>query len=293
MDGDLVTFVYDVRRIRNSDSPFYWVLALHQMVDLAEDKTIWDFVVAATRGNSPISLRPQGNDARAPLGLDPRTQLDGFRFDGGPEPDTRYTITFDAGVLQEGCVLDAGSVLAATQVGDQDIRKEEGLCPGYLCVIGPVCACVPAVQTCETAFAFARGRARQFVEFPLSGSDRGAWGWTNGPFDNGIYELEMRAAAGPCGSGQQVVVGMLYVFYHSSIATIVYEMDSNYTMEEVRLYVGSEPLPRDAQGRITSDPGGFPYTADALGGVADHIFVAYDLSGPIYVVAHAIVCWQG
>ncbi len=292
MNGDLATFAYEVRRIRSGGSPYYWVLALHQMTGLAEGKTLRDFVVGATRDNAPISFSDEGIHGQTPLGWDPPTQLDGFRFDGSLDVGAHYTITFDTSVLQEGCILGTGRVLAATKAGSQDIRNDKGVSPGYLCIIGPVCACVPPVKTCETAFAFAGGRARRFLEFQIPELNPGSWGYTNGPFDNGIHELEIRAAPGPYEPDRQILVGMLYVFYHANIATVVYEMDSNYTMEEVHLYVGSEPLPRDAQGNITVDPMRFPYTADELGGLRDHMFVVYNLSGPIHVVAHAVVCWQ-
>ncbi len=83
-------------------------------------------------------------------------------------------------------------------------------------------------------------------------------------------------------------MGSVYVFYHASIATVIYDMDNDYKLEEVHLYVGKSPLPHGVHGNFTLVSSDFPYT-EYLGGVPEHAFVVPDLVGRIYVVAHATV----
>jgi len=166
-DDDLVTYTYEVRRLSSDDTPYYWVLAMCQMVCLADGKTIRDFVVSATRNGRPIAFAKEQVRGPAFLGLDPITHIMGCRFEEVTDRTGRYTITLDTTILQPDAMIDTGHVLAATAVGDQDIQEGGSCSPGYLCVPGPVCACLRSVKTCETAFAVTDGRAKRFTHFDM------------------------------------------------------------------------------------------------------------------------------
>lgn len=292
MDGDLATFRYEVRQIRTANTPWYWVLSLCQMTGLAEGKSIQDFVVGATQDGVPVSFSNEEVQGQAFLGLDPATQLTGLRFCNPGDAGARYAVTFNTSVLEEGCMPGTGGVLAAATTRTPAIRSDNAALPGYLFVPGPVCTCLPPMKTCEAAFAVAAGRAEDFGEFQFAEGGHNGWEWTNGPFEEGVHELELRVLRDPRHPDQQILVGMLYLFYRAGMATLTHDMDDNYRLEAVELYVGSGPLPRDAPGNVSAVSARFPYREDDLGGVGDHTLVVYDLSGPIYVVAHAVVSWQ-
>lgn len=291
VDGDLVTYVYDVRRFSSGDTRYHWVLALCQMVGLAKGKTIRDFVASATCDDRPVIFVNEEVRGCAFLGLDPTTHIMGCRFDEVTDRTGRYTITFDTSIPQQDTILDTGNVLAATAVGKQDIQNAGPPSPGYLCVLGPVCASLPSMKVTETAFAVAKGRTRHFIDFDTPHSNRESSGCTNGPFDEGLYRLDLRVHASQ-ETDRDVLVGSVYLSYHASVATVVYDMDIEYGLEEVHLYVGKWPLPRGARGNITLTSSHFPYTDEHLGGLHEHAFMVPDLTGPIYVVAHATVCRQ-
>jgi hypothetical protein len=62
-------------------------------------------------------------------------------------------------------------------------------------------------------------------------------------------------------------------------------------MTATHLYVGSNRLPRDRRGRETVAPGQYPYGHDTLNNVTTDSYTVTGLSGDIYVIAHAVVCW--
>jgi hypothetical protein len=149
----------------------------------------------------------------------------------------------------------------------------------------------PKLATCETAFAFAQDKATCFIGSDVIDTSR--WGWYNGPLGPGNYSFDIYAAAGQCDLDKGVLVGTLNVSYDGDAANVTYTMLPGFTMDEMYLYVGSEPLPRK-NGSFTVVPGQFGYIHD-LTDASSNSFTILGLEGNIYVVAHAVTCssqWQ-
>jgi len=135
---------------------------------------------------------------------------------------------------------------------------------------------------CETAFAY--DSITCFSEYGFS-----RWGWSIGPLLEGDYSFDIYAGAGQCDINKGTLVGWLDVHYHDSTAIVVYSMKPGFTMDETHLYVGSEILPRNKKGEYTVAPGQYPSIHDPISTEVDK-YVITGLSGPIYIVAHAVVC---
>jgi hypothetical protein len=150
-----------------------------------------------------------------------------------------------------------------------------------------------ASNDCETAFAFGDSLATCFIEgdFDQNGQPDGfnRWGWTNYLETPGTYSFELWAAAGQCELNNGTLVGTVTVNYDGAIATVNIDMDSSYTLNETQLYLGTDPLPTK-NGSFTVAPGQYPYKHGDLGGVSSDEFMVDGLSGPIYLVFHAVVC---
>lgn len=141
---------------------------------------------------------------------------------------------------------------------------------------------------CDTAYAYHADYATCFLNCGFSN-----WGWTNGPLEPGSYEFELWAGAAGCDTSKGTKVGLLTVDYDGSTAIVTYNMYEDNYMTATHLYVGSDRLPRDKKGRETVAPGQYPYKHDSLNNVTTDSYTVTGLSGDIYVVAHADVCWQG
>ncbi len=121
--------------------------------------------------------------------------------------------------------------------------------------------------------------------------DFNRWGWTIGPLSAGLYTFDLWAAAGQCDLTPGVKVGTLGVDYDGSTATITYTTEGPYTLGETQAYAGIEPLPIKngaytvAPGQYTSVHGGL----DSSSTTSDTHTIS-NLSGNIYVVAHANAC---
>ena len=142
--------------------------------------------------------------------------------------------------------------------------------------------------TCETAFAWGDEYATCFIDIPYLNGNR--WGWTNGPLPAGTYDFELWAGAGQCDLSHGALVGMLNIVYDGAVATVTYNMDAGFSLNETHLYVGDEMLPKKKNGQYTVAPGQFPFKDDNLNGATTHTYVADELSGDIYVIGHAVAC---
>lgn len=60
-------------------------------------------------------------------------------------------------------------------------------------------------------------------------------------------------------------------------------------MKETHLYIGSEILARDVNGKCTVAPGQYPTIHEDLDGATMDTYAIEGLSGDIYIVAHAAV----
>lgn len=155
-------------------------------------------------------------------------------------------------------------------------------------------------ETCETAWAYGENVATCFIgaDFDGDGNDDGfeKWGWSNGPLAAGTYTFALWAGAGQCNLNNGTLVGTLTVVYDGPNATVTYDMNPGFTMDETHLYVGNDPLPEKCTGppanqncEFTAAPGQFPDIHDLTNAITD-TYTIYELSGDIYVVAHAVVC---
>ncbi len=136
----------------------------------------------------------------------------------------------------------------------------------------------------ETAWAYGGDYFHCFKEYGINN-----WGWTNGPLGPNGYEFDIYAGAGKCDITKGTVVGTLTINYDGSTATIAYNLNDPWVMDYAQLYVGSDPLPMTDKGKYTASPGSFPYSGYFPEGATTAEFTVPDLSGPIYVAAHADV----
>jgi len=86
-------------------------------------------------------------------------------------------------------------------------------------------------------------------------------------------------------------VGQVTVDYDGSTAVVTYQMYEGNWMTATHLYVGNNRLHRRKGGSETVSPGQYPYKHDDLDNVTTDSYTVTGLSGDIYVVAHAVVCW--
>jgi hypothetical protein len=142
------------------------------------------------------------------------------------------------------------------------------------------------VAMCGTAYAYYAGHATCFLNLGFS-----KWGWTNGPLGPGSYVFQLWAGAAKCDTSKGRLVGQVTVNYNGSTAVVTYQMYEDNYMTATHLYVGSNRLPRDKNGKETVTPGQYPYVHGSLNNATTDTYTVTGLSGNIYVVAHAVVCW--
>ena len=148
----------------------------------------------------------------------------------------------------------------------------------------------------QTAFAYGNQYSNCFQEYPEFLDNPQRWGWTNGPLAEGDYTFPIYAGAGLCDLSKGTNVGNLQISYHSGTATFTYQISGvnpqtgmSYSLDEVHLYAGSELFARNKQGEFTLAPGQYPKKATGLNSASSYSFTVNNLSGSIYVVAHAVV----
>ncbi|WP_242087026.1 T9SS type A sorting domain-containing protein, partial [Aestuariivivens sediminis] len=140
------------------------------------------------------------------------------------------------------------------------------------------------IGECETAFARADEGAECFIP------DFKRWGWTNYFECEGTYELPLYAGAAHCDVSKGTLVGTVTVDYTGGQVTVTYgDLAPGYLMTEAHVYVGCEPYPKN-NGVDTVAPGQYPYNPSNLGNVQNYSVEVTNISGPIYVIAHAVTC---
>ena len=159
----------------------------------------------------------------------------------------------------------------------------------------------PPVETkTETAFAFDGDISGCFSNYSSFIPNDNRWGWTNGPLSASANTVTMPlyAAAGLCNTAAGTVVGTISVVYSGTTATVTYNLVGKnsvtkkaYTLKSAHLYVGSTAIPyvRQGQGYVyTVAPGKYPNLAEGLDATT-YTFTVNNLSGDVYVIAHADV----
>lgn len=128
--------------------------------------------------------------------------------------------------------------------------------------------------SCETAFARGTDGNTCFI-----GEGFNRWGWTIGPLADGTEEsYEIYAGAGQCDIEKGELVGTVDVSYVGGEVSVTYNIDEAYEVSETHAYVGSTMFPLD-NGEPTVAPGQY--------------YIEENLSGAVYVIAHAVVCTDG
>ena len=149
---------------------------------------------------------------------------------------------------------------------------------------------LPDPPTSQTAWAYDPARATPNWDLV----NNKFWGWTNGGYAAGTYELEIWAGAGQNDLSKGTHVGTLYVAYLGGTATVKYEAKPGFSFTEFHLWVGNTPLPQITQGKktaYTNAPGQFPHIVsfDEEDAVTEYTFTVDGLEGNIHVAAHAVV----
>lgn len=232
---------------------------------------------------------------------------------GDIAPATTYTVSVPLADLNFACPGEDKSYYVGAHASmsktndDGSVQNETGWSDGArisergnwatLSTLSLTCDCGsggPGVTgSCETAFAYsATPEGTCFLDIDEDGDNSGdfsRWGWSVGPLGVGSYEYEVYAGAGRCDISKGTNVGTLTVDYDGSTATVNYSINYPYNLKETHVYVGNEILARN-NGFFTVAPGQYPQIQEDLDGAQYSSYTFTNLSGEVYVVAHAAVC---
>jgi hypothetical protein len=198
-----------------------------------------------------------------------------------PYPDALTVTT--SGIYEGQPIPQGEEVTGAVHVHVEQPAAQNAI---YTFKVSITIECQPAVA-CGTAYAYGGEEyATCFLNYGFK-----AWGWTNGPLGPDYYEFDLWAGAAGCDISKGRLVGQLTVDYDGSTAVVTYQMYEGNWMTATHLYVGNDRLPKNRKGRETVAPGQYPYGHDPLNNVTTDSYTVTGLSGDIYVVAHAVVCW--
>jgi hypothetical protein len=136
----------------------------------------------------------------------------------------------------------------------------------------------PEEMSCETAFAFGE---TTFIELGLTDS---RWGWEIGAFGPGSYATPIYAGAAQNDLSKGTEVGVLGYAYDGANVAVTFTMLPGFTMDETHLFVGASPT-------TTISPGLFGNTHDLDAAQTDVFTVGTFAGEPLYLVAHAVVCF--
>lgn len=187
-----------------------------------------------------------------------------------------------SGIYVGQTIPQCKEVVGALQV---HVEQEAAQNTSYKFNISITIQCQPEA-TCGTAYAYLPGKATCFLNLGFA-----RWGWTNGPLGPGNYEFQLWANAAGCKTSKGRLVGTVTVNYSGLKAVVTYQMYEGNWMTATHLYVGKDRLPKDNKGNPTITPGLYPYKHDPLNNVTTDSYTVTGLSGSIYIVAHAAVCW--
>ncbi|UWX53941.1 hypothetical protein NYZ99_12630 [Maribacter litopenaei] len=151
-----------------------------------------------------------------------------------------------------------------------------------------------SIDQCETAFARSSDENvwTCFLDIPNINANR--WGWINEfPSIDGVYEMDLYAAAGQCDISKGALVGSVQVVYSGGSVSVTVSTLGGYKMTEAQLYVGSNAVPaKPNNGNLTVAPGDYPYEDNISGDFVTHTFpdVSAGDMDSFYVILHAEVC---
>lgn len=130
--------------------------------------------------------------------------------------------------------------------------------------------------TCETAFGYG---SQTFVDAALT---QNRWGWIITINQPGTYETPIYAGVGLNNISNGTEVGKLLYAYDGTKLTVKYELYSGFGLDETHLYA-STSFP------TTIAPGQYGNIHDLTNASND----TYEINisgGPIYIIAHGVVC---
>lgn len=117
---------------------------------------------------------------------------------------------------------------------------------------------------------------------PLSDYFANNWGWSNGPFEAGEYDLILRH--GNSGNPQTVDVGNLHLVFDGTKATATISGDDGYEFVNAQVYIGTERYPLDAKGKPTA-PGQFQNAGQEVGNALIQFVDGFDTDDEVYIIA--------
>lgn len=134
----------------------------------------------------------------------------------------------------------------------------------------------PPVENCETAFGLS---PYTFISYGLTTS---RWGWVIEVDQPGTYTTPIYAAAGMNVINNGYYVGDLNYTYDGSTLIVTYNMFPGMKMSETHLYA-SNNIP------TTIAPGQYGNIHQLSQSLTDQ-YVINNLTGKVYIIAHAVVC---
>ncbi len=191
-------------------------------------------------------------------------ERDGNYYISHRPTDERYGFQVGPG----GALFDSGDDYGVSGWASA-INKETG--ESHILDFNFTIGCTNDEKSCETAFARGKDGATCFI-----GNGFSRWGWTLGPLSEGNYTYEIYAGAGQCDINKGNLVGTVDVSYQMGDVTVTYNIDNTFTTEETHTYAGNLMFPIGNNGKPTVAPGQYS--------------ISENLSGEIYVIAHAVVC---
>ena len=145
---------------------------------------------------------------------------------------------------------------------------------------------IPCEVTCETAYGMLEDNATCFI-----GDGFNNWGWTNlvTPSED-MYILPLYAGAANCVAENGELVGSVEIDYDGGDLTVKYLINQGYSMSEAHIYVGCGKYPVLRNGKETIAPGQYTHNSTGLDKVVEYTVLFENVDGPVYVIAHAVVC---
>ncbi|MFH6604504.1 SpaA isopeptide-forming pilin-related protein [Maribacter algicola] len=204
--------------------------------------------------------------------------------DGVPDcidvcPGSDDTLDADGDGIPDGCDIEVCD--GVDNDGDGEIDEDLNCNPG-------------SIDKCETAFARSSDENVRtcFLDIPNISGNR--WGWTNEiPSIDGIYQMDLYAAAGQCDIGKGALVGTVEVTFSNGSVNVTVSTLNDYKMTEAQLYVGSNSIPvKQNNGNLTVAPGDYPYSDTVSGDFITYTWQnlnAGDMDS-FHVILHAEVC---
>jgi hypothetical protein len=117
-------------------------------------------------------------------------------------------------------------------------------------------------------------------------------GWTNGPvplsWNTTRYGLYIGIT--DCDASNAIYVGQMTITssFDGTISVKI-EMNDGYTLNETRLYIGNDILPKDTNDKFTTDPKFYTHKHENLDKVSSDAYSISGLPSNIYVVGYALV----